>query len=72
MMAPYWVRMVMFIWACISATSFGGQFLTLVYEYFRGNRALDTYAEIISFYIMVLRAADLVPSLYVLLFEGLA
>ena len=72
MMAPYWQRMMLFIWALVSVSSFIGQFIGVVVNYFRGNTPLDTLAEMNAAYFLVLRFADFVPALYVFLFEGLA
>ena len=71
MMAPKWQRMLMFVLSLISVFSFFGQFVAWTKGYFTGNTPLDSFSEIISAYMMVLRFGDLVPSLYIFLFDGL-
>ena len=71
MMAPKWQRMMMYILSLISVFTFLGQFVAWTKAYFQGNTPLDSFNEVITAYIMVLRFGDLIPSLYIFLFEGL-
>ena len=70
MMAPRWQRMTVFIWSLFTTSSFFAQFAIMAYGFLKGSSPFGTLAEICSFYVLLLRAADLVPSLYVLQYEG--
>jgi len=72
MMAPYWQRMLVFLWAFISIFTFVGQFTGVVLNYFKGNSPMDTLVEMNTAYFLVLRFANFVPALYIFLYEGLA
>jgi hypothetical protein len=71
MMAPKHERMAAFVWSILSLSSFTAQVVYVIFSYFQGNTPFDSYAEIVSLYILVLRAADVIPSAYTVLYEGM-
>jgi hypothetical protein len=71
MMAPKRERMAVFIWSLISVSTFCGQFMHLAFSYFHGETVFGTYSNMVSLYILVLRGADVIPSAYTLLYEGM-
>ena len=72
MTAPKWARMLVFLWAVLSVSSFMGQFAFFVSNYFTKGSFSDSIWEMGFLYILALRFADFIPSVYVLLYEGLA
>ena len=72
MMAPYSTRIGIFSFALVTLVSFTVQSLGLVVHYFRGTNPYDSFSEIVSMYVTILQFGAYVPSLYIVLFDGLA
>ena len=71
MMAPRWMRMMNFIHAAFTVTSFIGQFIYIVIGYMTGRSFFTDFSTLILAYMFIVRFTDFVPCVYILLFDGL-
>jgi len=71
MMAPRWMRRWSFISALLSCFGFAAQFVWLVVEYFKGRQPFEDLERIVVAYMFIVRVADVIPSSYIVFFDGL-
>lgn len=72
MLAPYELRLGLFIISSIVVSLFIGNLTTIMVKYFLGTTPTDSFSEIINMYIAILELGAFIPSLFIFLYEGLA
>lgn len=72
MLAPYEFRLSLFIISSIVVSLFIGNLTTILVKYLLGTTPTDSFSEIINMYIAILQLGAFIPSLFILLYEGLA
>ena len=72
MMAPKWQRQMFFLIALMQVVTFNAQVVALVYKYFKGLMMKQTISEIVGLYLLAVQVCNYIPSLFLILFDGLA